>query len=590
MRAGAGDRRLAPASRTADTRAGRRALAADPRIIPAMTDLASATDVLIVGAGPTGLMTAVQLARRGVACRVIDRLPERSDRSRALVVHARTLELLQRFGAADDLLAAGRTALSGNLHVRGRLVARLPLGDIGVDDTPFPFLLFVSQVETERVLEDTLRRHGVAVERPVALVDFSQDQGGVTATLERDGRREPVRCRYLVGADGSHSAVRHGLGLTFEGDAYPQRFMLADAAVDGDLEPGLHIFFGTGGGLVAFFAMRGERRFRVLGTRPGRDDATGDPPLAELQALVDSVCGRPLPLRDVTWLTAFRLHHRGVDRYGEGRVFVAGDAAHIHSPAGGQGMNTGIQDAENLAWKLALVLWGRAPTSLLASYHAERHPVGQKLLAYTDRLFTIGSSRNPAVIWLRNLVAPRLAPRVLAERSRRARVFRFVSQLGIRYRGSPIVGEDRSARAHFSGGPAPGERAPDAPILLADGASATLFAVLARAEFTLLVFPGARDPATALAAIRELMNKTWRLGDLVAPVVVSRGPVGGSDPARIGDPDGALHARYGLARGGDGLVLIRPDGYVAYRGVTDCDALHAALTKLVLPPHAPHSS
>lgn len=543
----------------------------------------SATDVLVVGAGPTGLMAALQLARRGVACRLVDRLPERSDRSRALVVHARTLELLQRFGADAELVAAGRTAVAGTLYVRGREVARLELGDIGVDDTPFPFLLFVSQVETERALEAALQRAGVAVERPVALAGFTQDADGVTATLTHDGgRQESVRCRYLVGADGAHSAVRHGLGLRFDGEAYPQKFTLADGVIDG-LEQRLHIFLGTGGGLVVLFPMKGEGRCRVLATRPGQIDGPGDPTLDELHALIAGVTGKALTLRDVTWLTTFRLHHRGVDRYGEGRVFVAGDAAHIHSPAGGQGMNTGIQDAENLAWKLAQVVHGRAPASLLASYGDERQPVGRKLLAYTDRLFTLGSSRNPLLIWARNLVVPRLAPRVFADRARRARVFRFASQLGIRYRRSPIVGEHASA-AELVGGPAPGDRAPDAPVVRAGGEPDSLFGVFARGEYTLLVLPGDQPPDVALARTREALAG-WRCSDLVFPVVVTRGPVDGPDPARVADPSGLLHARYGRPGGGGGLYLVRPDGHVGFRaGTTDPAALQAHVAAHFLPP------
>src|SRR5215208_5062050 len=375
----------------------------------------SETDVLVVGAGPTGLVMATELAARGVSGRIIDRAPERSERSRALVVQARSLELLQKMGVADELVARGRRTIKATPFVEGRPAANLEFGDIGVDDTPYPFLLFVSQAETERVLEKHLESLGAKVERPVELLSFEGDAEGVSARLRHgDGRQETARVRYLVGADGAHSTVRHTLGLSFKGDAYPQDFPLA-----------------------------GPSTYRLIATRA--EDApldAGDPTLEEVQQLATELCPLPVKLYDPSWLARFRLHHRGVDSYRAGQAFVAGDAAHIHSPAGGQGMNTGIQDSYNLAWKLTLVIEGHAPDSILDSYHEERHPIGQRLLRTTDRMFNVAATPNPLAIELRNFLMPRVLPRVMGKRSLRARAFRFVSQLGIRYPDSPIVGEE----------------------------------------------------------------------------------------------------------------------------------------------------
>src|SRR5215213_6333796 len=404
----------------------------------------SEIDVLVVGAGPTGLVMASELAARGVSGRIIDRAPVRSERSRALVVQARSLELLQKMGVADELVARGRRTIKATPFVEGRPAANLEFGDIGVDDTPYPFLLFVSQAETERVLEKHLESLGAKVERPVELLSFEGDAEGVSARLRHgDGRQETARVRYLVGADGAHSTVRHTLGLSFKGDAYPQDFVLADTEIDWSGEDDRLYFFLSRKGLIAVFPLAGPSTYRLIATRA--EDApldAGDPTLEEVQQLATELCPLPVRLYDPSWLARFRLHHRGVDSYRAGQAFVAGDAAHIHSPAGGQGMNTGIQDSYNLAWKLTLVIKGHAPDSILDSYHEERHPIGQRLLRTTDRMFNVAATHNPLAIELRNFLMPRVLPRVMGKRSLRARAFRFVSQLGIRYPDSPIVGEE----------------------------------------------------------------------------------------------------------------------------------------------------
>jgi 2-polyprenyl-6-methoxyphenol hydroxylase-like FAD-dependent oxidoreductase len=524
-------------------------------------------DVLVVGAGPTGLTMAAQLAARGIGFRIVDEAPVRSDRSRALVVQARSLELMQKMGIADELVDLGRRAIKVTPFVNGRRAVDVEFGDIGVDDTPYPFLLFVSQAETERALEGHLESLGGKVERPVELLTFAQDPEGVDARLRHgDGREEVVRARYIVGADGAHSAVRHDAGLAFEGDAYPQDFVLADVDLDWEAEDDRLYFFLSRQGLLAAFPLAGPSTHRLVATRAGEvpPDA-GDPTLDEFQQIADELSSIPMRLHDPSWLSRFRLHHRGVDRYRAGRAFVAGDAAHIHSPAGGQGMNTGIQDSYNLAWKLALIIEGHAPDSILDSYHEERHPVGQRLLRTTDRMFNVAATHNPLFTALRNALIPRVLPWVLGKRSRRARVFRFVSQLGIKYPESPIVDEDRSgADLAFRRGPAAGNRAPDGPLRLAgDGREVSLFSRLRGTPHHLLLFAGRGVQAPASDA--ELRNLLVGYEGMIQPHQIfaeDRGQIGSEAPAYV-DESGLVHGRYGLT--GAGCYLIRPDGYVAFR-------------------------
>jgi 2-polyprenyl-6-methoxyphenol hydroxylase-like FAD-dependent oxidoreductase len=475
------------------------------------------TDVLIVGAGPTGLTLACELAARGVPHRLVDQAPVASDKSRALVVHARTLEVFQKMGFADRLVERGRTAFDFSVWVAGREAVALQIGDTGVDDTPFPFLLFVSQAETEKLLTARLAELGGRVERPAQVIGFDEDPGGVVARFA-DGRA--LRARFVAGCDGAHSVVRKAAGCTFEGAAYESDFVLGDVAIDWSRSnDAFHLILPAEGGVLALLPLTGDRRWRVIVTRVDAPEHEGDPTLAELQALVDRFAPEPLKLRDPVWLQRFRLHHRGVDRYRAGRFFVAGDAAHIHSPAGGQGMNTGIQDAFNLGWKLALAAQGHAGDFLLDSYHGERWPVGQRLLSFTDRLFALNTSGNPLAVRLRNFFVPRVAPRALASRRLRASIFRFVSQLGIAYRDSAIV-EDHP----LHGGPHAGDRAPE---------SDDLFSRLTGTRFHLLAIGWEPTLPSRLAPLVEVHRFT-------AP------------PPRYGTTSPATW-------------LIRPDGYVSYR-------------------------
>jgi 2-polyprenyl-6-methoxyphenol hydroxylase-like FAD-dependent oxidoreductase len=396
-------------------------------------------DVLVVGAGPTGLALAAELAAFGVRARLIDRGLDRVHESRALAIQPRTLEVLAGLGVTDELIADGNRAVQLRMHVPGRGLT-VPMFDLGLDDTAYPFLLFLSQAETERVLGEHLAAAGVPVERGVELAGLSNAADAATATLRhRDGREEVVSARYVAGCDGGHSTVRHLAGIRFEGSSYPQTFVLADTEADG-VEPGAAHVFLSQTGMLFFFPLGKPATWRLLAMRPPADRTPPEAPvvLDEVQALADICTGGTVRLHDPVWMTNFRLHHRAATCYRAGRVFLAGDAAHVHSPVGAQGMNTGIQDAVNLGWKLAQALRGVTDPALLDTYESERAPIGKMVLRFTDRAFTIATSTNPVVRYARTRLGPAVIPLALKARTARASAFRTVAQLDIRYRHSPL--------------------------------------------------------------------------------------------------------------------------------------------------------
>jgi 2-polyprenyl-6-methoxyphenol hydroxylase-like FAD-dependent oxidoreductase len=515
-------------------------------------------DVVVVGAGPTGLTLAGRLRQFGISVRLVDRQLERVHESRALAMQPRTLEVLRGLGIAETLVARGNDAVQLRIHFGERMVG-MRLFDIGLEDTAFPFLLFISQAETEAILNEQLAARGVPVERGVELVSFSSDSDGVACVLRSvDGGTEQVRCRYLVGCDGAHSAVREGAGIPFEGGTYPQTFVLADLEVDGELERGAaHSFLG-GEGILLFFPLGRPATWRIVGIRPTSEEPgdceQGTEPLtlAELQRICDRFTGGTLRLHDPAWLTYFRVHHRQAARYRSGRVFVAGDAAHVHSPAGAQGMNTGIQDAWNLGWKLALVAHGLADPALLETYESERLPVGRFVLRFTDRASSVATTDSPFVRLMRTQIVPRLLPLLLRIRKGRAFGFRTLSQLAIHYRNSPAVQESPGApRA----GPRAGDRLPDARIVR-DGRPSWLHQALTAPAFHLLLCgPASGWPEDRVAALKE------RHGALVAVHRLTHDAE--AAPGLLLDPSGDALARLGVVEAAQ--YLVRPDGHIGYR-------------------------
>ncbi|MGZ3457579.1 MAG: FAD-dependent monooxygenase [Archangium sp.] len=549
-------------------------------------------DALVVGAGPTGLTMASELARHGLSCRLVEQLEAPSLLSRALAVQARTLELFDDFGIADLAVERGRKVEAFNIVGAGGTRARVPMQAFSWLETRFPYILMLPQDATEALLTEYLGSFGVKAERGLALEDFQQDADGVEATLKRaNGQVERVRARWLLGCDGARSRVRKSAGIPFEGETYEDVCVLADVRVEWSLGQGELCIMPSMHGVVAAFPMPGESRYRLIAIMP-RDtlpeyDETAPFSLEEMQALMDRMVPVPTRLSEPRWLTRYRLHRRGVPHYRQGRVFLAGDAAHIHSPAGGQGMNTGIQDAYNLAWKLALVTRGHAPESLLDTYEQERHPVGQKLLEGTDRLFGVMARGGTAARLLRAYVVPRLARPVLGSRFAQRQMARFVSQLAIHYRESPLSTEriwgEEAGGVRLEEGPAPGEYVPELPV---KGEGVTrLHEVLRGPHHTLLLFTGLRPEAKARGDLEALARRLEAAyGRLLRARVVVAGE-GTPGPYVLADESGAVHRRFGA--GAECFYLVRPDGYVGHRErPIEPVRLEAELARRMGPPGA----
>jgi 2-polyprenyl-6-methoxyphenol hydroxylase-like FAD-dependent oxidoreductase len=395
------------------------------------------TDVLIVGAGPTGLVLALWLTRMGVRVRIIDRNAAPLTTSRAVAVQARTLELYAQAGLADAVVEAGRRATAVSMWVAGRRVAGAAFGEMGAGISPYSYALIYPQDEHERLLIERLAQAGVEVERGAELMDFSDDGSRVSARLKRSsGTVEACRAAYIAGCDGAHSAVRETLRIGFPGGTYAHLFYVADVEAAGPAMNGdVHVAFDPTD-FLAVFPLKGKGRARFVGTV--RQDPSQDAELTWDDVGTRVIEWMQLEVARVNWFSTYRVHHRVADRFRAGRAFLLGDAAHIHSPVGGQGMNTGIGDAVNLAWKLAAVLKGAASATILDSYEPERIAFARRLVATTDRAFTAVTSSSALARTLRLRVAP-LAVRSLSSfRAVRRFLFRTVSQTRINYRGSAL--------------------------------------------------------------------------------------------------------------------------------------------------------
>ena len=483
--------------------------------------------VLIVGAGPSGLVLALWLAKFGVKVRIADKIDRPGTTSRALAVQARTLELYQQLDLADEVVARGHKVPAVNLWARGERAARIQFGVIGQGMTPYPFLNIFPQDQHEQLLIDRLATFGVAVERQTELVGFTDGPAGVTAQLRKpDGALETCEADYIAGCDGARSTVRGAIGAAFPGGAYRQVFYVADVEAAGPSVDGeLHVDLDQAD-FLAVFPLAGKGRARLIGTV--RDERAEHPEALKFEDVsAAAIEHMQLQVKTVSWFSTYRVHHRVTDQFRVGRAFLVGDAAHIHSPAGGQGMNTGIGDAINLAWKLAWVVSGRAPDALLDSYQAERIGFARRLVASTDRAFSFATAEGPVADFLRIRLAPIVAKTALSFDKVREFMFRTVSQITLNYRGGPLsVGETGALKA--------GDRLPWTP-----NVSAEETAALARMTWQVVVYGQVSEPLLA-----------WGRDNGVAVSVLKY------------RPDLAVT---GVAK--DAAYLLRPDTYVAVADV-----------------------
>jgi 2-polyprenyl-6-methoxyphenol hydroxylase-like FAD-dependent oxidoreductase len=496
-------------------------------------------NVLIVGAGPTGLVMAHELARDGVRCRVIDKSPHRAMQSRAIAIHSRTVETFELMGLADEFLAAGHRIAGLSLYGGSGRIAH---ADFGKLDTRYPFVLGVPQDETERILEEHVARLGVPVERNTELVALAQHDTGVTARLRTGDRVEEVEADWLLGCDGAHSTVRDQLAIPFSGSTYPEHFVLADIKVDGDLDHGEAQVWLHRDGALAFFPLPEDRWRLIVANSPA--DWHDQPSLARCQALVDERGPGHVRLADPRWSAVFRIHRREAGRFRQDRVFLLGDAAHIHSPVGGQGMNMGIQDAFNLAWKLSSVLRNGDNTHLLDSYEAERKPIDEAVIRQTDRATRLVSLHGSVSRFVRDHVMSLLTQiPAISEK-----LGNTISGLAVNYRHSPIV-EDH---AGGMSGPAAGDRAPDAPLIKAsDGTLLRLYDLFAKHRHTLLLLGNESGDLP-----EGIPSETAR------HLTVQRISGPGARGAELIDREGMVATRYTTD---PAAYLIRPDGYIGFR-------------------------
>jgi 2-polyprenyl-6-methoxyphenol hydroxylase-like FAD-dependent oxidoreductase len=534
------------------------------------------TPVLIVGAGPTGLTLAIELARRGIAFRLIDREAEPPATSRAIGTQPRTVEVFRLMGIPVAALEPAVRPRALRFAERDRTLARIDFAARPAGSAPG--LLVMDESDTERVLARRLEQLGERVERGVALRGFRVEENRVVATLDGPVGESIVTGTFLVGADGAHSLVRREAGIAFSGSAYPERFILADLDLDWALphDEG-HVWIGDDG-LVAAVPLPGPRRYRlIVPLPPGEavaDDTSEEDLAGRAETLLRQRTGVALRrIGEPIWASAFRIARRQAARYRQGPIFLAGDAAHVHSPVGGQGMNTGIQDAFNLGWKLALAVRGEAAPGLLDTYQEERYPVGQAVLRGTDLGTRLVLARNPVARAFRERVIPVAAGLAPV----RDRLLAAISQLAVNYRDSPVsVDADANtrdeARGWFRRPPAglqAGDRVSDIPLLDAGtGGAISLFDLIAQG-WILLLFPGDDGGLDAIAMLESLAREAREMvGGAVHPYLVSSVPTSHETvTAALVDPIGEASRAFGAR---DGLVaLVRPDGYLGYRGRPD---------------------
>jgi 2-polyprenyl-6-methoxyphenol hydroxylase-like FAD-dependent oxidoreductase len=490
------------------------------------------TDVLIVGAGPTGLALATQFQRYGVDFVIIDKKETTTPHSKAIGVQARTLEIYEQIGLADGLVDRGWIANKVKLLEGGEVREQIDLSTLGEGMSPYPFLLIVEQGLHEALLHEHIRNKGKDVIWQTELENFTHDADAVHARVRnRCGGTEEVDAKFLIGCDGAHSLVRHKLGIAFSGSTFERLFYVADVELEWAFEhDALHANLGRDT-LTAFFPMKGEKEWRIVGTFPeGHEKDEGEILYEEIERQIVADTDLKFDIKMVNWFSVYKVHSRHVDKFSVGRCHLAGDSAHIHTPAGAQGMNTGIQDGYNLAWKLAEVLKNDAPMSVLDTYNEERLPNAHRLLQTTDRFFQVAASDEPVISFLRIHLFPHVANFVINLGLAKRFLFTLVSQIGINYRASSLSvgGENFKVKA--------GDRMPWFEV---EGAS--IYDRLREPCFHLIVF---YDGAEQLPLLPDDFMQQWN--GRIDSTVISLHP--------------SIAEVFGATRSFS--VILRPDNYI----------------------------
>lgn len=519
--------------------------------------------ILVVGAGVTGLTLACVLKRAGASLRIIDKSHEPLPFARACNVRSRTLEVFQDFGFADALVDRGQKIVGECQFANGERVRH----NRGVEiDSPYPFSLGIEQWKTECLVEECLVDLGAKVERRTELVAIEERLDGVRATLRlEDGTDEVVNAPWLVGCDGAHSTVRHLNRQNFPGEIDPGQYIVADALLDPPPAADEIEMYLTDEGLLALLPLPEGRTLVGADVAEIHDGHTETPSLAELQDLIDSRGPTTIKAADPRWLSWYRIHYRLTPHYRHGRTFLAGDAAHVQSPFAGLGMNTGIQDAYNLGWKLALVSQGRAPESLLDSYEKERRTVARDMLALSKER----TKSFTGYAQLSEDARTRLYRHAHVSEAEQRRLARHIQELDLDYRRSPVCAEQIRRDAAPDTGPHAGGEALDAGPLETDGRELSLFELISGPRHTLLLFVGTQRSPRTDANIAGLAAEVGRVyGDLVQvcvvlPPEVDESAFANSSATVVRDLESALHTRYGADA--TRLYLVRPDGYIGWR-------------------------
>ncbi|TXK48069.1 FAD-dependent oxidoreductase [Pontibacter qinzhouensis] len=508
----------------------------------------NAKPILIAGAGPTGLTLANLLARMEIPFLLIDKNPHPSRESKAFAVQARTLEIFDQLGIAQKAIIQGKAENTLHLLVKDKEVFKFTLNEILPGETAFPYILIIPQDQTEKLLEEALQAQQQQVLWEHELTHFKEDAAGVTATMKGpDGEEKQVQVQYLVGCDGARSTVREQAGFSFEGKTFSPTFYLADCELDWQFPHGDIYFTVAPGNLSIFFSFKEKNRYRLFNfLTKALDENKKELSAQEVQKILDANPYIKAKLKSSDWTSVFRIHARHTDSFRKGSIFLAGDAAHVHSPAGGQGMNTGIKDAYNLAWKLALVIRGNAAPALLETYHEERYVIAKNLHNTTDRFFQLIIAQHTLAKLFRLYVFPKLVKTIASVSWLRTKGARRISQIAVKYRFSSLSKEGKSGFTDKA--PKPGDRIPYAAVKIF-GEEKTTHQLVGCTQFTLFIAVADPDNEQAKQLCQFVQDK------IQVPVQVhllTRSTAGSS-----------FFDLYGIQE--NALFIIRPDSHIGFR-------------------------